>query len=235
VKTMAAMNDRRADRQDAYICDFILSIGVHCGPAINLRSNHLRSFSAPLDWMMEYSLDTVLHLFKEGFNDFFSQYEIDQDNPEGAVGMLRVNDTRNHIVSIHHFPKDMRMDSSYPRFIDKMNARKNRLESLLQNASSICLMADRSDTREDLLSFLRSFSNLYPHLRIRLVNMRYDESMAYKTYKKETIFDDHRLSYIEYLFNDAHQGVRELESYAFVWSQILSEYNTSDLPKIEMI
>ena len=184
---------------------------------------------------MEYSLDTVLHLFKEGFNDFFSQYEIDQDNPEGAVGMLRVNDTRNHIVSIHHFPKDMRMDSSYPRFIDKMNARKNRLESLLQNASSICLMADRSDTREDLLSFLRSFSNLYPHLRIRLVNMRYDESMAYKTYKKETIFDDHRLSYIEYLFNDAHQGVRELESYAFVWSQILSVYNTSDLPKKEMI
>ena len=213
------------DRQtDACFCDFFLSIGPHCGPAINLRSNHLRSFSAPLDWMMEYSLDTVLHLFKEDFNDFFSQYEIDKDNPEGAAGMLRVNDTVNHIVSIHHFPEDMQMDSSYPQFIEKMNVRKNRLESLLQNASSIVLMAERTDAREDLLSFLRSFSNLYPQLRIRLINMRYDESMAYNTYKQETIFDDNKLSYIEYLFNDTQQGVRVPESYAYVWSQILSNY-----------
>lgn len=217
------------DRQtDAYFCDFILSIGPHCGPAINLRSNHLRSFSAPLDWMMEYSLDTVLHLFEEGFNDFFSQYEIDKDNPEGATGMLRVNDTLNHIVSIHHFPEDMRMDSSYPQFIEKMYERKNRLEALLQNASGIVLMAERTDAREDLLSFLRSFYSLYTHLRIRLINMRYDESMAYNTYKQEMIFEDNKLSYIECLFNDTKQGIRVPESYAFVWSQILSEYNISD-------
>ncbi|MBQ8490580.1 MAG: hypothetical protein IJ535_12435 [Pseudobutyrivibrio sp.] len=57
--------------------DLFLSIGHNCTPAFNLRDNYLRIISAPLDWMYGYSLNTVLHLFKSGFTDFFIQYEID--------------------------------------------------------------------------------------------------------------------------------------------------------------
>lgn len=223
------MDSARFERKtDEYFCDFILSIGSDCGPALNLRFNSMRYFSAPLDWMMDYSLSTVLHLFKDGFNDFFSQYEIDKNDPEGSMGMLRVNDTLNHIVSIHHFPGNMSIDSYYPQFIEKMNSRKDRLEALLHNASGIVLAAERTDPKEDLLSFLRSFSKLYPHLRIRLINLRFDENMSYNTYKQETVFDDNILSYIDYTYNTTQHGVRIQEDYFAIWSRILSKISLID-------
>ena len=51
--------------------DGIFSIGDNCRPAHYLREHKLRTKAAPLDWMMKYSLDTVLHLFETKFTDFF--------------------------------------------------------------------------------------------------------------------------------------------------------------------
>ncbi len=206
---------------DEYYCDLILSIGSNCRPAINLKLNGLRKFSAPLDYMMNYSLDTVIHLFRDGFKDFFSEYEIDSETPKGAVGMRRVNDTKNHIVSIHHFPEDVLMDESYPLFIEKMSARAERLEHYLQTASGIVLISDRTNPREDMTEFLRTFSDLYTHLNIRLINTRHDENAPYDSYRQEPVFSDGGLSYIEYIFNDTDHG---LDGNAFVWSKILSNY-----------
>ena len=39
--------------------DIILSLGIACRPAEQLRINKLRFLSSPLDWMMSYSLETV--------------------------------------------------------------------------------------------------------------------------------------------------------------------------------
>ena len=220
------LENTRNALDDNYYCDFILSIGPHCRPAINLRINHLREFSSPLDWMMSYSLNTVIHLFKDNFNDFFSTYEVDIENPKGATGMLRVNDTNNHIVSIHHFPESMGVNSSYPQFREKMNARAKRLTTCLQNASYIVLISDRTDSNEDMITFLRSFSEIYPNLKIRLINMRHDEKMPYDTYRQELIFHNDLLSYIEYTLNDTEQGVRIAAGNTFVWSKILSKYYT---------
>lgn len=215
------MTDRQRD-ESCY--DFFISIGPHCRPAINLRSNDLREFAAPLDWMGQYSLDTVLHLFREKFNDFFEEYKVDSENPKGAKGMLRVYDTRNHIRNIHHFPENMSLDSSYPQFKDKMNARAERLEARLQSASRIVLVSEREESKSEMNAFLRSFSDIYPHLKIRLINIRNDEEMPYDDFKQEVIFDDGILSYVEYIFNDTQQGVRIPEGNTFVWSRILSQY-----------
>ena len=175
---------------------------------------------------MSYSLDTVLHLFRNKYNDFFQNYEVDNDNPKGATGMLRVNDTYNHIVSIHHFPEGMWLNSSYPHFTEKMNARAERLEARLQSASNIVLISDRTDSKDDMSAFLRMFSDIYPHLKIRLINMRHDEKTPYDSFKDELIFDDGTLSYVEYILNDTAQGVRIPEGNTFVWSKILSKYYT---------
>ena len=55
----------------------IFSIGSACKPAYQLKCNHLRPFAAPLDYQMEYSLRTVLHLFQTKFEDFFLNIEED--------------------------------------------------------------------------------------------------------------------------------------------------------------
>lgn len=210
---------------DMYYCDFILSIGPHCRPAVNLRLNQLREFSSPLDWMMDYSLDTVLHLFRSGFRDFFTEYELDSAEPDGAAGMLRVNDTLNGIVSIHHFPADIPPDSAYPQFDAKMRKRARRLESMLHNASSVVLLSDRTESEHELSSFLYSFSDIYPHLRIRLINTRHDENMPFDSYRQETVFADGKLSYIEYHFNDTEHGAERVSGNKFIWEKILSAYH----------
>lgn len=222
----------RIGQADESICDFFLSIGPNCRPAFNLRSNHLREFSSPLDWTGAYSLDTVLHLFREKFNDFFAEYEIDRENPKGAPGKLRVWDTKNHIRTIHHIPENMWLNSSYPQFIEKMNTRAARLEARLQSASSIILVSGRTESKDDLSTFLRSFSDIYPHLKIKLINMRNDEEMPYDDFRQEVIFDDGILSYVEYILNDTEQGVEMAAGNTFVWSKILSKYYTPGLDAI---
>lgn len=222
----------RAGQADETFCDYIFSIGPNCRPAINLRSNHLREFSAPLDWVGAYSLDTVLHLFREKFNDFFTEYEVDREDPKGAPGMLRVWDTKNHILTIHHFPENMWLSSSYPQFKEKMKTRAARLEARLQSASSIILVSEHTESKDDMSTFLRSFSDIYPHLKIKLLNMRNDEEMPYDDFRQEVIFDDGTLSYIEYILNDTEQGVEKAAGNTFVWSKILSKYYTPGLDAI---
>ena len=222
----AFLDSQKSIVKDEYYSDLILSVGPDCRPARNLVINHLREFSSPLDWMTGYSLDTVIHLFRDKFSDFFAEHEIDRAEPEGRRGMLRVNDTANQIVSIHHFPENMGLESSYLKFAEKMRMRAERLESRLQSASALVLIASRTDTREDMTAFLRSFSAVYPHLSIRLINMRHDEKMPFDSCRQETVYDDGGLSYIEYTLNDTGWGVRNLSGNYHLWSSILARYNT---------
>lgn len=60
--------------------DIILSLGIACRPAEQLRINKLRFLSSPLDWMMSYSLETAAHLFKTKFETFFQYKSIIPDN-----------------------------------------------------------------------------------------------------------------------------------------------------------
>ena len=220
----AVLHNMKDSRTGEYCCDFFIPLGPHCRPAINLRKNDLREFAAPLDWMGGYSLDTVLHLFRDKFNDFFAEYKADSENPKGAAGMLRVYDTKNNIRNIHHFPDDRSPEDSYPEFKEKMDARAKRLEARLQSASCIALIAERTESKAEMAAFLRSFSEIYPHLKIRLVNMRHDEKMPYDDFRQEIIFDDGRLSYVEYIFNDTKEGVEVASGNTAVWSEILSQY-----------
>ncbi|MBE5910560.1 DUF1796 family putative cysteine peptidase [Pseudobutyrivibrio sp.] len=59
--------------KERQIYDLAISIGRNCKVAMAMRLNYLRDFSAPLDWMMEYSLATTLHLFETSYTDFFKE------------------------------------------------------------------------------------------------------------------------------------------------------------------
>ena len=227
---------------EQYVYDLYLSVGPTCQPSENLRRNFLRDFSAPLDWMGHYSLETVLHLFRTGYDDFFKEYKIDEER-EGARGdvmgnMRLVTDTLNGIDSIHHFPEFEDMDYAHRMFSDKMSERAARLERRIRSAGSVALVTRRSETKEEMLSFLRAFHDIYPHLKLLLLNFRHDDSFGFEDYEKEVVFDDGTLSYHDYLLNDTLQGKEVWFGNSYVWQKIMSQYDTpetSDTERMENI
>ena len=217
---------------EQYVYDLYLSVGPTCQPSENLRRNFLRDFSAPLDWMGHYSLETVLHLFRTGYDDFFKEYKIDEER-EGARGdvmgnMRLVTDTLNGIDSIHHFPEFEDMDYAHRMFSDKMSERAARLERRIRSAGSVALVTRRADTKEEMMSFLRAFHDIYPHLKLLLLNFRHDDSFGFEDYEKEVVFDDGTLSYHDYLLNDTLQGKEVWFGNSYVWQKILSQYDTPE-------
>ncbi|MBF4468082.1 MAG: hypothetical protein ISP01_01625 [Methanobrevibacter arboriphilus] len=58
-------------RNEVIGSDFIISLGPACRVAHYLRENNLRYVANPLDWMMNYNLESVIHWFKNDFDDFF--------------------------------------------------------------------------------------------------------------------------------------------------------------------
>ncbi|MBQ9105302.1 MAG: hypothetical protein IJY48_04115, partial [Mailhella sp.] len=80
--------------------DFVMPLGAACRPAEALRRNNLRFISSPFDWMMSYKLSTVIHFFRNDFDDFFNEaIDVTSKNaPHRAV-----KDVKNEILSLHHF------------------------------------------------------------------------------------------------------------------------------------
>lgn len=178
--------------------DLYISIGTACRPAYHLQQNDLRLYAMPLDWVKVYSLDTVLHLFKTGFADFFT--EIEEKDWEGANRW--VVDTKNNILSIHHFPKDREIEKTQKVFVQKIKKRFNRLNDDLEKRKRIVLVGNREEASDKIESFLIAFSELYPHLEIKLLNVRHNDELDFGSYKKQVFEISKRLTIDEYTIND---------------------------------
>ena len=105
-----------------------------------------------------------------------------------------------------------------------MRKRADRLKKYFETLSSVVLVAERDETKEELIDFLHSFSILYPNLSIRLINVRDDRNMDFKSYKENKYFDDGKLSYIEYILNDTDEGIETIAGNNLVWKNVLSHY-----------
>ena len=211
------------NKEKFFICDFLLSIGKHCRPAIQLRNNDLRYFASPLDWIGGYTLDILLKLYKNNFENFFTNYKIDYDKT-AAPDSIWVEDTYYDIFDMHHFKKDKNIDDYLPEFRNMMKKRADRLKKYFESLSSVVLVAERDETKEEMIDFLHSFSILYPNLNIRLINVRDDRNMDFKSYKENKYFDDGKLSYIEYILNDTDEGTETIAGNNLVWKNVLSHY-----------
>jgi len=88
--------DRR-NIQTEFAFDMILSVGNDCRPAYYLKKNNLRHYKNPLDWVGYYSLDTVIHLYKTKFNDFFT--DLIEDKQQYSNGYI---DGKNNILFVHY-------------------------------------------------------------------------------------------------------------------------------------
>ncbi|MBB4803397.1 hypothetical protein HNP37_003472 [Flavobacterium nitrogenifigens] len=181
--------------QKEFDFDVIFSVGNFCRPAYYLKKHELRSYANPLDWMMLYSLETVVHLYETKFNDFFVNFSIDEQRDHCFL------DTKNNITSIHY--QDISHNNK--AFSDKMKKRFMTLNKKLEKANKICFISQRNESQNIFSDFLEKMGNIYSG-EITLINIKHNEEidgiiLPIKCSKKKI---SERLELIEYEFNDIH-------------------------------
>lgn len=209
------------------VYDLYIPIGIACTPAIYLNDNDLRIRAYPLDWQMSYSLDTIIHLFKTSFNDFFR--EITEDSLNKGNGENRqVIDTKNSIISLHHFPLNKNLNEGQKHFIETMTRRYEILLKQIKSSEKIALVSNRNDNIEKLKSFLIEFSSIFPHLRIDYINIRTNNNMLPEELKKEEYIISDNLKIEEYIFNNELNTItKEIYDHngnSKIWNFILKDF-----------
>ena len=138
--------------------DLFISVGDACRVAHHLQKCSLRGEAYPLDWHMEYSLDTVIDLFETDFEDFFAEIE---EIGEGQGANRKIVDVKNQIVSIHYFQMERPLEEAQNEFCEKMKKRFFRLNERLKNAGRVMLCRKGTESTETLIDFLKRFSVFY--------------------------------------------------------------------------
>ena len=81
--------------------DCVIGLGKDCRVAKNLKTNNLRFFSSPFDWVMQYKLEDDLFLLKNHGKTFFKNYKPNpQYNQKEKIGIVDID---NGMVSMHDF------------------------------------------------------------------------------------------------------------------------------------
>lgn len=178
--------------------DCMIPIGEACEPCQHLRKNNLRISAFPLDWMMSYSLETVIHFFETKFADFFEN--IEEIPNKYCHNHKFVKDTKNGVISIHHFKKDEPLESEHKKFRTMMLGRAEKLHNILENSHSIGLICNRKDASDkELINFIEKFSKIYPNKKITVINV-VDEDIP--DFQRSVLFENENLRIIQFTFKD---------------------------------
>lgn len=190
---------KKMDSCKKFVFDIILSVGPACRCAYYLKKHGLRFSANPLDWMMMYSLDTVAHLYKTRFNDFFIKFSKDEQKSKEHNCNWYI-DIKNDIVSMHY--DDVKNNKS---FRDKMKTRFEKSEQMLLKAKDICFISNRNEDVNLIKKFTMEIEKLYSG-NITYINIRNNKEMNNSIneidFHKEKISKKSTL--LEYEFNDTH-------------------------------
>ena len=152
----------------------IIPVGKDCHTAHYLRTSGLRKASYPLDWMMNFSLDEVVDLFRRDFRNFF-----DGANEDGQTSNL-IQDKDTHpqkngpkerkakcvyaksgMTSSHHFPLEFSISEYLPTFQAIMVRRYKRLKETIKSAKRIALICARPCSVDELAHFGKQMSEIF--------------------------------------------------------------------------
>lgn len=217
--------------------DLIFSIGPACRPAYYLKMNFLRTFACPLDWQMNYSLDTCLHMFQTNFETFFTDIQEDVHR-KGAHNNRRIIDTRNSITSIHHFDSDTPLPDAQAAFRAIMQKRYLQLHTAILRSHVVGLICNREDSLDDLSTFLSSFGQLYTNVNFILINIRNTEGLTSACMNEYHL--NPKLTIREYSFHDQCLDKKSMEERAWlgnfeIWNSVLQDYYLSRHPFADYI
>lgn len=199
------------DEQPQVLFDFVMSVGPACRPAQQLKEAGLRFTAAPMDWMELYPLNIVTHLFQTGFSDFFT--DIREETPDPSRKNRRVVDVANTITSIHHFPTKKSLAAGQKELRRTMLKRYHRIDKLLRRAQNVCLVCNREDSPDALLSFLSDMRAIYPQANWVMVNIRSVNNNNYYVNKDER----DGLTLYEVSFHDVHPDGADGDTNPLAW------------------
>jgi hypothetical protein len=179
--------------------DIILSLGPACRPAEQLRDSGLRLLSSPLDWMMNYSLETAAYLFHTKFESFFQDREIIPENYDHFY----VRDVSNRIDSIHHFPFDKDIEAFYvATFRPTMIRRFNILNWFIRHSNHIAFIFNRTENSQNIVDVLSAFGEIYPRCGITFINIRTGYPPG--THETRRVNVSQKLELVEHFIDDTH-------------------------------
>lgn len=224
VSTSNAPVDVSSDTLEEVSADCIFSIGIACRPSGHLRDLNLRFQAAPLDWMTSHSLSAVAHLFETNFEDFFTEIA-EVPNTSGS-SHRHVRDTKNDIISMHHFEKGIPLDVAQKQFREIMLSRANKVDKILKESSSIALLCNRNkSSAEELIEFLNRFATVYPDKKITLINVK-DKNI--RGIQKDILLETDNLKIVQYAFNDKSSGADSWKGNIATWTAIIKSIKLSD-------
>lgn len=212
----------KSSNQDYVISDVIVSLGPSCKAAYHLRKLNLSFCSFPLDWMLGYSLDTVLHLFKTNFKDFFQDITVQGLSSDASEEHYHIVDNKNQIISLHHFLNKYKLPKAKKLFFKKMHMRSKRLLEYVNKSDKVCFITARGHDENypnELSKFIRDFSELYPGKNITIININSKniEGIYCQTYE----ISEH-LKIKEYIFNDVYTDKQcPFRGNVEMWSRVL--------------
>ena len=179
--------------------DLIVNVGSSCRTARNLQDNSLRYISSPLDWMCNYSLETVLALFQSGFENFFANRE---RVPGRYYSHQHVRDLDTGMESLHHFPYGADIDAFYESdFKPAVKRRFRTLDTLIKKSRHVLLLCNRDEDSERVIDFLLGFSKLYG-CKFTMINVRNTYPENSHAVRRHEVSG--RCALIEHHFCDVH-------------------------------
>lgn len=192
--------------------DLVIGFGSTCRVAESLNRNGLRYFSSPFDWMLNYSLDTVISLVSSCGRGFFEECIEDKNFQAGfSTGIV---DKRNGMISMHDFPNDLPIEKA-PKFFKKKYQRKfSNLNILLKKAQQICFLTNREISLCEMQKFIIQIKKLYSFEHIYFINIYDTNNAEIESFEK---FEESGTTYIIYKFNDEHIFGREKSKNPDFW------------------
>ena len=158
---------------DALTADFYVSMGANCRSATQLRRNRLRICSSPLDWMMHYTLKDAAELFRTGFSAFFADI---REMPDNGTENRCVEDTRNGMVSIHHFPKALSLDDGQAMYRERAAKHFAHTHRFMTDADRFVMVTNSEEGIDAVCAFINDMKALYRadiiHVNIRNGNAK---------------------------------------------------------------
>lgn len=206
-----------------------LNVGIDCRAALHLKAHLLRKCSAPLDWMMRYSLESAYSLYKSEFIDFFSVCSEDKSKASGDKRFVVAN---NGMVSMHHFPLNVAIDAYLPTFKHTMQRRFINLKAKIIQSKYVVFVCHRSESMESLCDFVLKMRDLIKSWdnnngksseikRIFLINILHNENVCGFERQIYKISDD--LEIIQFVFNDTSKNQNIWLGNKRLWGRVMSE------------
>ena len=156
--------------------DVFISLGNTCKSAYWLQYAKLRKFALPLDWMRFYSLDTVLDMIKDKKISYFEDFT---ETPIENSLTRHITCNISKIECIHHFPMKYSVKEYLPTFLSMFNRRKIRFQNIIKTYKNICFVTNRVDKVENIITFLKEVTILYPKTKFTMINVRKKEYSNY--------------------------------------------------------